>query len=122
WLQTGAELGFPGLLALLMFFTAPMVLLLPIARGRSGATQAEGDLARMVVCGLAGYLVASQFITVYGVEAPYFVAMMGGGLVHVRSLNAAHKIQSLRADRAALLAGATHIAGHAPRPMGAVAQ
>ena len=122
WLQTGAELGFPGLIALLLLFTAPALLLVPMAHGYR-ATPAEGDLARMVVCGLAGFLVASQFITVYGIEAPYFLAMMGGGLLRIRSSAAAPDVAPARADSHALAVnGSSLISGASSGPMGAVAR
>ena len=55
------------------------------------------------------------------VEAPYFVAMMGGGLLHIRSLAAARSAEEMRvAARASI--GAARVAAMPPQPRGAVAQ
>jgi len=123
WLQAGAELGFPGLIALLLIFVSPLFLLLPVARADPRLTGADGDLARMVVCGLAGFFVASQFITVYGVELPYFVAMMGGGLLRVRSTALVQDAASVGATSpASAAAGSPAINGQAPGALGVVAR
>ena len=123
WLQLGAEVGFPGLIALLGFFIAPVVLLWPIARGQPDTNPAESDLARMVITGLAGFLVASQFITVYGVEAPYYVAMMGGGLLQLRSVGHANAAESFPSSSPApLRGGKTAGNGDLPRHHGTVAR
>jgi hypothetical protein len=82
WLQAGAELGFPGVIALGAFFLIPIAYLLPLARGGlAEATPGGANFARMVVCGLGGYLIASQFITVYGIEAPYHLTVLGAALL-----------------------------------------
>jgi O-antigen ligase len=86
WLEVGVENGFPGALALAVFFVLTTVRLYPLAR--SVAQRADIDethFARMALTGLAGYLVATQFLTAHGVEAPYYVAMIGLGLLKITS-------------------------------------
>ena len=48
--------------------------------------------ARGVIASLIGFLAASQFITVYGLELPHFVAMIGAGLLKVVSEDASSKV------------------------------
>jgi putative inorganic carbon (hco3(-)) transporter len=83
WFQTGAELGFPGVTALVLFFLITWLRCWPLARGKLGS--AEEDNSRMVICALSGYAVGSQFITAYGLEVPFYVAMMGCGLLTLTS-------------------------------------
>lgn len=85
WLQAGAELGLPAAMGLACYFFLTTLQLVPLARNRLSADADKSECARMVVASLAGYAVSSQFITVYGVEPPYFVAMMGVGLLAVHS-------------------------------------
>lgn len=88
WLQTGAELGIPGALALMLFFLIPIVKLWRM-RKASAKGSFERIYASMIVVGLAGFAVTSQFITIYGLEAPYFIVMIGAGLLKVTSAEAA---------------------------------
>jgi O-antigen ligase len=84
WLQTGAELGVPGVGALALFFLLTVVRLWGLVRRRV-LGPLENTYARMVVASLAGFAVSSQFITVYGVEVPYFVTLVGAGLLKLSS-------------------------------------
>jgi hypothetical protein len=40
----------------------------------------------MVIASLSGYAVASQFITLYGIEAPYYVVLIGAGLLKLQHM------------------------------------
>ena len=86
WMETGAEVGLPGLLCLLGMYLICVVKLWPLARER---TPVEDPwiryLARMVIAGLVGFLVAAQFVTVYAVELPYYLALIGVGTLKLRS-------------------------------------
>ena len=82
WLQTGAELGIPGVAALIGFFGVTSLRLWRLSR-RFKAGSIEAMYARMVIASLAGFFVSSQFITVYGLEVPYFVALVGAGLLKI---------------------------------------
>jgi hypothetical protein len=39
----------------------------------------------MVIAGLAGFVVSSQFITLYGIDMPYFLALIGIGVIKIGS-------------------------------------
>lgn len=55
-------------------------------------TKDEADLSRMVVCGLAGFAVVSQFITIYGIEVPYYVALIGAGILKLRAVTVPERV------------------------------
>jgi O-antigen ligase len=80
WLQMGAELGFPGLLFLFGFYGLSCKRLWPLSRSETAASDPEiSYIARMVLVSLAGFFVAAQFVTVDGVELPYYIALLGAG-------------------------------------------
>jgi O-antigen ligase len=82
WLQLGAELGFPGLFFLLLMYGLCIMRLWPLARGREPVEDPfSGDAARMVIAGLSGFAVAAQFISLEGLEIPYYVALVGAGVL-----------------------------------------
>lgn len=78
WLQTGAEMGIPGFGFLLGFYVFTVwrlwKFLWPFAPPVDPAVR---DVARMVISSLAGFMVAAQFVTVEGVELPYYVVTLG---------------------------------------------
>jgi probable O-glycosylation ligase (exosortase A-associated) len=78
WIQTSAEMGFPGALALLMFFSgAAIKLWLP---GHQLPNESNRDAvlgARAVVMSIVGFVVAGQFVTLTGLEMPYYMTMIG---------------------------------------------
>ncbi len=87
WLQTGAELGVPGLLLIAAFYALCMVRLWPLARDReSGCDPWLNYLARMVIASLVGFVVSAQFVSVIGVEVPFYVALLGVGVLKVHSM------------------------------------
>jgi O-antigen ligase len=87
WLQIGAEVGIPGLLLLLFFYTSTMVKLWPIARGRRYLVDPWlREAAAMVVCGLFGFMISAQFVSLVGLELPYYATMIGAGALKLSSL------------------------------------
>jgi probable O-glycosylation ligase (exosortase A-associated) len=84
WLQVGAELGLPGLGCLVLFYGVCVGRLFPLARERHRVSDPwVRYLSRMVIASLAGFAVSSQFVTVDGVEMPYYIAILGAGLLKV---------------------------------------
>jgi probable O-glycosylation ligase (exosortase A-associated) len=86
WLQIGAELGFPGLLFLTLFYGSCIVRLWPYTR----ESQCVSDpwirhLARMVIASLVGFAVSAQFVSLKTLEAPYLVALIGAGVLKLAS-------------------------------------
>jgi O-antigen ligase len=78
WLQTGAELGVAGLLGYVVFYAGTMILLWPLARRRvRGVDPWLIYSAQMVLSSLVGFCFSAQFVTVNGVEAPFYVTLVG---------------------------------------------
>ena len=83
WMQTMAELGFPGFVFLALFFILTFVMLWPLARtkSRAPADREWAALALGVMLGMVGYCVSGQFVTLTGLETPYYLSMVGVGLL-----------------------------------------
>jgi O-antigen ligase len=87
WVQMTAEVGVPGFLLLFLFYTLTIKRLWPIARGRSpGIDGNTAMLAAGLILGLVGFAVSAQFVTVEGLEPPYWMTMIGAILLKIRSL------------------------------------
>jgi O-antigen ligase len=82
WLQVGAELGFPGLISLVMFYGLCVARLWPLVR-RSQAIRDPwfSYFASMVIASLVGFAVSAQFVSLVGLEQPYYVALIGAGVL-----------------------------------------
>jgi O-antigen ligase len=83
WFQQGAELGFVGVGLLAAYFLLSVRQLWLLSRKMRALEDGwPSTLARAVVASTAGYLVASQFVSLEGLEIPYYVVMCGlAGLV-----------------------------------------
>lgn len=80
WLQCSAEMGWPGLILLLLFFgSVSFRLFMLIARPPPGVDPWHIDAARLVIGALFGFSVAATFVTIVGLEIPYYVALVGAG-------------------------------------------
>jgi probable O-glycosylation ligase (exosortase A-associated) len=86
WLQIGAELGIPGLIFLALFYFICACRLWPYARGRRPVSDPWfADTARMVIASLTGFVVSAQFVSVPGIESPYYVVLLGAGALKLLS-------------------------------------
>jgi O-antigen ligase len=84
WLQLAAEMGIPGMLLLAAFMGLCVARLWPVTRERTPVPDPElRGIARGVIAGLVGFAVASQFITLYFMEIPFYVALLGVGILKV---------------------------------------
>lgn len=104
WMQTLAEMGFPGLIALLAFYGTAIVKMFPLAWQKwTEDTRADAAVAAGVLISLSGFFVSAQFVTMTGLETPYYVTMVGLAMLK-------------NARRAELAAAATPVpAGASPR-------
>jgi probable O-glycosylation ligase (exosortase A-associated) len=83
WLQLGAELGFPGLFCLLFFYGLCIARLWPYTRKTSAASPWYRSVACMVIASLIGFMFTAQFVTLYGLELPYYVTLVGAGALRL---------------------------------------
>jgi putative inorganic carbon (HCO3(-)) transporter len=82
WLLAGAELGLPGMAALLLFYILTIARLWPLTSGRRPVPDPWlRHLARAVIASLVGFMVSAQFVAIEGLDLPYFTALIGAGVL-----------------------------------------
>jgi putative inorganic carbon (hco3(-)) transporter len=87
WAQTGAELGIPGLLALLGFYLLGCWNLLAVSRESTPVADPWlRYFARMVIAAIAGFIVSAAFVSVERIELPYYIMVLGAGTLKLYSL------------------------------------
>ncbi len=86
WLQIGAEVGVPGLIFLLSYYLLTMRRLFPLAFGDATTDVWLCYLARMVITSLCGFMLSAQFVSLEFLESPYYVCLLGAGVLKVASL------------------------------------
>lgn len=89
WLQVGAEVGVPGLALLILFYLICLIRLWPLTSERADTDADSRALARMVFAGIIGFAAATQFITMETVEVPYYIVLLGAGVLKVGALERA---------------------------------
>ncbi len=103
WLQVGAELGVPGLTFLVLFYGLCVWRLFPLTREKTPVPDPWfRGTARMVIASLVGFAVAAQFVSLDRLEIPYYVVLIGAGLLKIAPARAA--VSSRSAVRPALAA------------------
>jgi O-antigen ligase len=86
WLQTGAELGFPGMGLLMAFYGLTIARLLPMTRETFRVPEPwfhEG--ARIVIVSIVGFTVSATFVSLQTLETPFYIAILGAGLLKLSS-------------------------------------
>jgi O-antigen ligase len=82
WMETAAEVGIPGVTALLAFFGFALVRLWPIARQRqTEENRYEVALATGIILSIVGFGVAGQFVSAPALEPPYYIVMLGAAML-----------------------------------------
>jgi len=82
WLQTAAENGAPGGVLLLLVFATAIVKLWPLARAQiTEANRYEVAMASGIIMCIVGFMVAGQFVSLGGLELPYYATMVGVALL-----------------------------------------
>jgi probable O-glycosylation ligase (exosortase A-associated) len=78
WMQQAAETGVPGVLLLVLFFGIAVVKLWPLARARlTEETRSQIAVASGLIMSIVGFAVAGQFVSLGGLEIPYYAVMIG---------------------------------------------
>jgi len=92
WMQTGAELGLPGLLLLVAFYGQTLFYVYQLSRTLDVAELWSSCLARAVIASLIGFSVAAQFVSLEGLELPYYIVLIGASLSKLAPQTAQHAI------------------------------
>jgi O-antigen ligase len=86
WLQTAAELGLPGIAFLLTFYLTCIFRLAPwLWSAKAFVDPWFHDVARMVVASLGGFFITAQFVSLPGLEVPYYIVLLGAGALKLNS-------------------------------------
>lgn len=75
WLQTAAEIGIPGVVAILMYYLLTGYRLHRLELS-SNVLQ---SVRESVLMGLGGFIIAAQFVSLELLETPYYLALCGMG-------------------------------------------
>lgn len=96
WLSVGAEMGVPALIFLLGFYGTTALLLVRPARSRLEEEPGRwlGISATMIVVCLGGFAVSAQFVSMAGLESPYFIVALG-----IATIRLAQKERATAAER-----------------------
>jgi O-antigen ligase len=98
WMESAAEVGVPGFLFLFGFFALTVKRLWPIARAKIDDTNRDSViLASGVALGLVGYVVAGQFVSVQGLELPYYMVMLGAAMLKAQPAPVAEQAPAIPA-------------------------
>jgi len=85
WMESAAEIGLPGVIALLCFFGLTALKLWPLARAKlTDENQYDVAIATGVILSIVGFSVAGQFVSASNLEPPYYVALVGLSLLKNR--------------------------------------
>ena len=81
WAQTGAELGIPGITFLTAFYGYMIWSLW--WQSREASDPELSAISKMVILGLVGFIFPASFVSVQGFEIPYYVALIGAGILKI---------------------------------------
>jgi O-antigen ligase len=114
WFQTGAELGLVGVSLLALFYLTCIWKLWSVTKESYPVLDPRiRDIARMVIASIIGFMVAAQFVSLEGLEFPYYVVLVGAG-----TLKVLHRQACAEAD---FLQPAFAVPGDQPLPIGLTA-
>jgi probable O-glycosylation ligase (exosortase A-associated) len=86
WVQAAAEVGIPGAIFLILFYLITIKKLWPIARGQvPGVDRSTAMFATGIILSIVGFGVSAQFVSLRGLETPFFITMVGALLLKIRA-------------------------------------
>lgn len=93
WMQTGAELGFPGLALLGGFYLLCIGKCWVLTWKRTVVSDPWIRVgAQMAVSGLTGFVVSAQFVSLEALEIPYYTALLGISALKLESIHRAREL------------------------------
>ena len=117
WVQTATETGIVGIAWLVSFYAVcfwqmtKMVFLLP------GTSAELRDVGRMVMAALVGFAIPAQFVSLWGLEIPYYVVLLGAVAYKVAVYESADREDDADEYDADALAGWTEISPPPHQPV-----
>lgn len=94
WLETGAEMGIPGLVFLIGFYGLTIWRLWQLVKQCPNLDPWSQYMCRGVITALAGFAVAVSFISVVWLEIPYYTALLGAALLRVHTTDWENRYES----------------------------
>jgi len=89
WLHVGAEMGIMGLGLLLLFYGSCVVRMWGLGKTHMPLPDPWFRyFAHMVVASIGGFAISAQFVSVYGIELPFYVVLLGAGTLKLASCGA----------------------------------
>ena len=79
-------MGLPGLFMLMGYYGYAMWKLFLLQRRKDVEDPWLVDAARMIVAALTGFVVSASFVSLEGLEFPYYAALIGAGALRVDGL------------------------------------
>src|SRR5439155_23709988 len=79
WLGIGAEMGFVGLSLLLAFYGLCVWGAWQMLRSDHDVNSWFAGSGRMVIASLSGFAASACFVSLEGLELPYFIVLLGAG-------------------------------------------
>jgi probable O-glycosylation ligase (exosortase A-associated) len=86
WMQTAAELGVPGVTFLILFYGFAVKRLWSVAWARDNTDPQEKVFAVGLILSLIGFVVSAQFVSLQGLEIPFYITMISAIVLKCRSL------------------------------------
>jgi O-antigen ligase len=115
WVQTAAENGLPGVSFLLLFYGITIARLWPIARRRRpDIDMSTAMFATGIILSIVGFVVSAQFVSLRGLEPPFYVTMIGAVLLKLRTQPATVPGTAPAAQRPPVAATAAALRPRAP--------
>jgi probable O-glycosylation ligase (exosortase A-associated) len=100
WMETAAEVGLPAALILLAFFGLAAIKLWPIAREKiTDENRYRVVLASGTILAIVGFAVSGQFVSVPGLEVPYYIVMVAAVMLKLPAERAAVSVPAPKAAR-----------------------
>ena len=87
WVQTATETGIPGVALLMTFYAICVFQMRRLIRMKNAPEELQ-HVGRMVVAALIGFAVPASFVSLWGLEVPYYIVLLGAVAYKVAAIEA----------------------------------